>query len=119
MLNEARDQAALAAGGLELLEAAGDGLARVQKLVGRLRDVAVVAVDRGLQPADRAALQRQVDLVLTEIETVADETLVDDTLLQRVPRWLLPAGPVGSQLTPFRALGTGTLGISRAGGALV
>ena len=98
----------MVAGDLEQLEAAGAGLARVQQLVGRLRDVAVFAVDRGLQPADRAALQRQVDLALSEIDTVTDETMVDDGLLHKGGA---PASG-GEQRAPFRALSTGTLGIA-------
>jgi flagellin-like hook-associated protein FlgL len=114
MLNEARDQATVAAENLERLEAAGAGLARVQQLVGRLRDVAVVAVDRGLQPADRAALQRQVDLALSEIDTVADETMVDDSLLHKGGSAASgsPADSGGERLAPFRAIGTGALGIA-------
>lgn len=107
-LNEARDRAGRVAEDLIQLEAAGAGLARVQKLVGRLRDVAVVALDRGLHPADRATLQRQVDLVLTEIDTVADETLVDDGLLHDGAL----SGSGEPQATPFRAIGTSTLGIA-------
>jgi hypothetical protein len=110
-LNEARDQAALLAGGLEQLAAAGDGLGRVQKLVARLRDVAVVAVDRGLEPADRAALQRQLDLMLTEIDTVAEQTLVDESLFHVGAAMAASGGPLGASPTPFRALSTATLGI--------
>jgi flagellin len=108
MLNEVRDRAVLVAGRLEQLVAAGDGLTRVQKLVGRLRDVAVIAIDRSLQPADRATLQRQVDRVLTEIDTVAERTTMDDRLLR-------PGAETGtgeSQPTPYRAIGTATLGIA-------
>ena len=69
----------------------------------------MVAVDRGLQPADRAALQRQVDLMLTEIDVVADGTLVDESLLGTG----ISAGAAGeARPTPFRALSTGTLGIA-------
>jgi hypothetical protein len=112
VLNEARDQAAVVAAGLDQLEAAGAGLARVQQLVGRLRDVAVVAVDRGLQPADRAALQRQVDLALSEIATVADETLVDDDLALKGAPAPGSGASGGTQATPFRAISTGALGIA-------
>jgi flagellin len=111
LLHEMRDQAVRIAGDLEQFEAAGAGLSRVQQLVGRLRDVAVVAVDRRLQPADRAALQRQVDLMLSEIDTVADETLVDESLLHAGASTGAQNGPDGPKLTPFRALSTGTLGI--------
>ena len=107
ILNEARDRAGRMAEGLEQLETAGAGLTRVQKLVGRLRDVAVVALDRGLHPADRAMLQRQVDLVLTEIDTVADETMIDDGLLLKGT----VGGAGGTRLAPFRAIGTSMLGI--------
>ena len=112
MLHEARDQAARVAGGLEQVEAAGAGLSRVQQLVGHLRDVAVVAVDRGLQPADRATLQRQVDLMLTEIDTVADETLVDESLLHKGAPTGAAGGTDAPRLTPFRAITTGTLGLA-------
>ena len=108
ILNEVRDRVAGVAEGLDQLESAGAGLARVQTLVGRLRDVAVFAVDRGLQPADRAALQRQVDQALTEIDAVADQTLVDEALLHKGGS----ATAGGERLAPFRALGTGALGIA-------
>lgn len=109
VLHGARGRAAWAAEGLEQLEAAGGGLARVQKLVGRLRDVAVVAVDRGLQPADRATLQRQVDLMLTEIDTIAEGTTLDENLLHRGSTI---GASEGTSRTPFRALSTGTLGLA-------
>jgi flagellin len=113
ILNEARDQAAEVADDLDLLGAAGDGLARVQRLVGRLRDVAVVALDVTLQPAQRAAFQKQVDLLLGEIDVVATDTQVDQGLVRGGP--LPPAGasgPASRQLTPFRAISTGMLGLS-------
>jgi hypothetical protein len=107
-LHEARVRAGRVAGGLDQVAAAGDGLTQVQKLVGRLRDVAVVAIDRGLQPADRATLQRQVDLALAEIDTVSERTVIDDRLLR-----LGALDETGeSQPAPFRAIGTSTLGIS-------
>jgi flagellin-like hook-associated protein FlgL len=107
--DETRDLAEGAAEGIAQLEAAEAGLVRVQQLVARLRDAAVVAVDRGLHPASRAALQRQVDLVLAEIDSVADETLLDERLLR-------DDAPVSTgdtaQLLLFRAIGTVTLGIA-------
>ena len=110
-LSETRDQAARVGDGLATLEAAGDGLARVRHLVGRLRDIAVVALDRGLQPADRAALQRQLDRALTEIDHVARTTLVDDRLLRGGAA--RAAGDTGKrQLASFRAIGTTALGIA-------
>jgi hypothetical protein len=108
MLNEVRDRADGVVEGLDQLEAAGAGLAQVQALVGRLRDVAVFAVDRGLQPAERAALQRQVDQALTEIDAVAEQTLVDEALLHKGRS----ATAGGERLAPFRALGTGALGLA-------
>lgn len=108
ILNEARDRAAAIARGLDQLAAAGVGLVRVQQLIGQLRDVAVVAVDRGLRPADRASLQRRVDEALTEIDAVMDRTLVDEALLHKGGS----ATAGGERLAPFRALGTGALGIA-------
>jgi len=107
-LNEARDRAGQVAGSLELLATAGDGVTRVQKLVGRLRDVAVVATDRSLQPADRATLQRQVDLALSEIDTVSEQTTIEDGLLRPGPA----DGTRATRPVPFRAIGTPTLGIA-------
>jgi len=45
ILGDTREQAGLIASDLDQLDGANDGLARVQRLVGRLRDVAVVALD--------------------------------------------------------------------------
>lgn len=112
-LSDARDQAGRLADGLDQLEAAGDGLQQVQKLVRQLRDIAVVAVDRGLQPADRATLQRQVDQALGEIDTTSEQTTLDEGLLRDggpVPR---PADDDESrQRVPFRAIGTAMLGLT-------
>lgn len=118
ILGDTREQAALIAGDLDQLEAAGDGLARVKRLVGRLHDAAVVATDVTLQPAQRAALQRQVDLTLGEIETTANGTLLDEALLRGGRSSADPdgaSGPdgvAGSQPTPWRALGTAKLGLA-------
>lgn len=109
ILNEARDRAGRVAEGLKQLETAGAELARVQQLVARLRDVAVVALDRSIHPAERAALQRQVDLVLTDIDTVADETLVDGGLLHAE---VASVGAGGTRPTPFGAIGTSMLGLA-------
>lgn len=107
-MQETRDRASQLGERLELLEAAGAGLTRVQILVGRLRDAAVVAVDHGLQPADRATLQRQVDVMLTEIDTIADSTPVDEG---RLRTGTSTGASNEARLTPFRALSTGALGI--------
>ncbi len=118
ILNEARDLALQVGDGLDQLTTAGDGLTRVQKLVDRMRDMAVVAMDRSLEPAERARLQRAIDLSLTEIDEVADDTLLDGQLLQG------PAETVGtaqqsqasrSWPTPFRAIGASALGLSELG----
>jgi flagellin len=112
ILNEARGQAEQFATDLEHLDTAEAGLSQVQRLVGRLRDVAVVALDRGLQPAQRAGLQRQVDLALGEIDTVASETLVDQRLVRGGTPSALSNDAQESPLTPFRTIGTSLLGIS-------
>lgn len=112
-LNETRDEAGRLADGLSHLESAGDGLQQVQKLIGQLRDVAVVAVDRGLHPAERAALQRQVDEALGAIDTTAEQTTLDDGLLRDGGPILRPADGDGSQQrVPFRAISTAMLGLS-------
>jgi len=41
----------------------------------------VVALDRKLKPAQRLILQRQVELVLSEIDTIASDTRIDERLL--------------------------------------
>ena len=43
----------------------------VRRLVEQLRDVAVVSLDRSLEPAGRATLQRQVDRTLADIDDLA------------------------------------------------
>jgi hypothetical protein len=119
ILGDTREQAALIAGDLDQLEAAGDGLARVQRLVGRLRDATVVATDVTLQPAQRAALQRQVDLTLSDIDSIADGTQLDEALL-RGGRSVSggggsggPGAANGARPTPYRAIGTAKLGLAR------
>jgi hypothetical protein len=115
LLRGARDQAARVGGGLAQLAGASDGLARVQLLVGQLRDVAVVSLDWDLAPADRAMLQRQVDQTLTEIDAVAERTLVDDRLLHPGTTARATSGAEEREPTPFRAISTATLGISGLG----
>jgi hypothetical protein len=111
-LHDARDQAARSGGSLEQIAGASDGVARVQVLVGQLRDVAVISLDWALGAADRATLQRQVDRTLAEIDSVAERTLVDDRLLYPSTT----AGATGEtehrEPSPFRALGPATLGIA-------
>jgi flagellin-like hook-associated protein FlgL len=114
-LNEARDLAAQLAGDLDQLDTAGDGLSRVQRLVGRLRDVAVVSLDGALQPAQRAALQRQVDLTLAEIDTVANGTQVEERLLPGIRTagaGTAAPGPGDAQKVPFQAIGAAKLGLT-------
>jgi hypothetical protein len=112
LLSETRDRALEVGSSLEQLASAGDGLTQVQKLVERMRDAAVVAMDRSLQPPERARLQRQIDLALSEIDIVADDTLIDEALLQDrlAPPGADRAG--GARPTPFRAIGTAALGLS-------
>jgi flagellin-like hook-associated protein FlgL len=118
ILGDTRERAALIAGDLDRLDEAGDGLARVRRLVGRLHDVAVVATDVRLQPAQRAALQRQVDLNLSAIDTIANDTQVDEALLRGGRSASGPdgasgaGGTAGSQSMPYRAIGTAKLGLA-------
>jgi hypothetical protein len=112
LLHDARDQAARIGESLEQIAGVGDGVARVQLLVGQLRDVAVVALDRVLGPADRATLQRQVDRALAEIDSVAERTLVDDRLLYPSTTARATGGTEDRGPSPCRALGTATLGIA-------
>jgi hypothetical protein len=112
ILGDAREQAALIVGDLDQLDAAADGLTRVQRLVGRLRDAAVVGTDGTLQPVQRAALQRQVDLTLGDIDTAANGTQFDESLLRGAQTTLNPDGTPAGQPTPYRAIGTAKLGIS-------
>jgi flagellin-like hook-associated protein FlgL len=114
-LGEARDQATQIAGDLEHLDAATAGLNRVRRLLGRLRDMTVVALDASLQPPQRAALQRHVDTMLGEIDTVADDTLVDTNVLDAGTPATAANGSDAPQLTPFKAISTATLGISGLG----
>lgn len=116
ILNDVRDHAAQAAADLDLLGSAGDALARVQRLVGRLRDVAVVAMNVALQPPQRAALQKQVDLLLGEIDVASSDTEVDEDLLRGGSTvTATPAAPSERTLAPFRAIGTATLGLTDLG----
>lgn len=109
-LREVRDEASVLARSAEQLTAAGAAVNRVQRLVERLRDAAVVGLDRGIHPRDRAALQKQVDLSLREIDHTAEETLLNSTLLNgRAPGSLPDAVPLTP--VPFRAIGTGALGL--------
>jgi flagellin-like hook-associated protein FlgL len=118
ILGDTREQAVLIAGDITQLEWAGDGLSQVQRLVGRLRDVTVVATDVTLQPAQRAALQRQVDLTLGDIDTIANGTLLDEALLRGGRSTSVAdgmSGPDGGSRpapTPWRAIGTAKLGLA-------
>jgi flagellin-like hook-associated protein FlgL len=112
ILGDARERAALIAGDLDQLDAADDGLTRVQRLVGRLRDAAVVGTDGTLQPVQRAALQRQVDLTLGDIDAAANGTRFDESLLRGGQTTVNPDGTLSSQPAPYRTIGTAKLGIS-------
>jgi flagellin len=114
-LTEARDQVIQLAGDLDQLDVAGAGLAQVQGLVGRLRNIAVVALDGTIPPAQRAALQRQVDEMLGEIDTVANGTRVDEGLLgggASSAGVSSASGSDGAQPGSFRAIGTAMLGLA-------
>src|SRR6185295_13185515 len=75
--------------------------------------IAVVAVDRGLQPADRATLQRQVDQALGEIDTTSEQTILDEGLLRDGGPVMRPAdGDASRQRVPFRAISTAMLGLT-------
>jgi ElaB/YqjD/DUF883 family membrane-anchored ribosome-binding protein len=108
-LHEARDQAARIGVQLDGSEAAVAGLSQVQKLVARLNDMAVVGLGRGLPPGQRATLQRQVDQALHDIDTIASETLVDDSILRG--RFVADATDEPVPPTPFRSIGVAALGL--------
>jgi flagellin-like hook-associated protein FlgL len=122
VLNEARDQAERIGANLEQVETATTGLAGVDRLLGRLRDMVVVAAGRGLEPPQRAVLQRGVDQTLAEIDAIANETVLDQDLLRpglrtafssaqaRTTTATGQAGTGGPQ--PFRQLGTAALGLT-------
>lgn len=109
VLHETQEQAARIGVQLEQAEAAGDGLSQVQILVARLGDMAVVGLDRGMPPGQRAMLQRQVDQAVHDIDTIASETLVDDSMLRG--RFVADATGEPTQLTPFRSIGAAGLGL--------
>jgi hypothetical protein len=117
ILNEARDQAVEIGESLDQLESASTGASGVEKLLGRLRDIVVVAAGRGLEPAQRAALQRGVNQTLDEIDALAEETLLDPDLLRSGVRTVSSGVPVGQPGAnggpkPFRQIGTAALGLS-------
>ena len=120
VLNEAREQAEQIGSSLDQLETATTGLAGVEKLLGRLRDIVVVATGRNLEPSQRAVLQRGVDQTLAEIDNLADETLLDPNLLRpgvRTASSSMQATRSGQSSIaggpkPFRQLGTTALGLT-------
>jgi hypothetical protein len=115
LLNEARDQAGQIASELDQLGIASDGVTRVQRLVGRLRDMAVVGLDLNLQPPQRATIQRQVDALLDEIDLAANDIQVDDGLVHGGASSASSTGGVatdGPRLVPFRAISTAMLGLA-------
>jgi len=117
VLNEARDQAEQIGASLDQLESATTGAAGVEKLLGRLRDVVVVATGRGLEPSQRAALQRGVTQSLAEIDAIADGTLLDPDLLRAGVRTVSSGGRSGQSGAsggpkPFKQIGTVALGLS-------
>ncbi|MGE3268433.1 MAG: hypothetical protein AB7P40_06780 [Chloroflexota bacterium] len=111
ILNEARTQAEQIGKNLEQLATASRGVSRVVNLLDQLRDVTVAAVSRELAPAQRAALQRQIDQALGEIDAVASGTLVDERELRGAVR-PVSQGDDAPQLVPFRAIGTSALGLT-------
>lgn len=117
ILNEARDQAEQIGESLNQLESAATGASGVERSLGRLRDIVVVATGRGLEPAQRAVLQRGVDQTLAEIDALAEETLLDPDLLRTGVRTVSAAKQAGQTgmsggPRPFRQIGTAALGLS-------
>jgi hypothetical protein len=123
-LRQARDAAEQVAGHLEQLIGAHKSLGSVQKLVEQLRDVAVVGLDRSLAPTGRVTLQRQVDLSLADIDSLASSTPLDaraTSLPTVAPATVLPtaalaSGPADARpAASFTAIGTSALGIADLG----
>jgi flagellin-like hook-associated protein FlgL len=115
LLRQAGEAAEHLSASLEQIAGARSALGDVQKLVEQLRDVAVVSLDRSLQPMDRVALQRQVDRALSAIDTLAESTRLDTRI-----RGLKAIGGTGADRDvdataepAFSAIGTETLGIDR------
>jgi len=114
LLRQAGEAAEHLSASLEQIAGARSALGDVQKLVEQLRDVAVVSLDRSLQPMDRVALQRQVDRALSAIDTLAESTRLDT----RIPG-LKAIGGTGAdrdvdataEPAAVSAIGTETLGI--------
>jgi flagellin-like hook-associated protein FlgL len=116
VLNEARDHADRIATNLDQLEQATTGVAGVAKLLGRLKDIAVVASSRDVEPPKRAVLQRTLDQALAEIDTLANGTLVDPNQVRSSVRTVRSTSQqgqsaAGATLTPFRQIGTAALGL--------
>jgi hypothetical protein len=67
-LRQVREDADRLAVDMGRVASARRAVSSVQRLVEQLRDVAVVSLDRSMEPASRATLQRQVDRTLADIE---------------------------------------------------
>lgn len=114
VLNEAREQAEQIGAKLDQLETATKGAAGVEKLLGRLQDIVVVAAGRDVEPAQRAVLQRQLDQALSDIDGLAEETLAPPDLLRSSVRTVNRSGPPGAEdaPVPFKQIGSAALGLS-------
>jgi flagellin-like hook-associated protein FlgL len=108
-LHEAREHAARIGLRIEQVQTASEGVSWVQALVAQLGDIAVVGLDRALPPSQRAALQRQVDQTLQEIDTVSGDTPVDDSMLRG--RFVADVRGEQAALTPFRDISAAALGL--------
>jgi hypothetical protein len=106
-LRQVRDDADRLATELEQVVGARGAVGHVRQLVEQLRDVAVVSLDRSLEPANRAALQRQVDRTLADIDDLASGALPDT----------LATPALAAVTTPgtLPSIGTATLGIASLG----
>ena len=113
-LNEARNQAEQIGANLDQLETATKGAASVEKLLGRIQDIVVVAAGRDVEPAQRAVLQRQLDQTLADIDALAEGTLVRPDLLRLSVRTDVRSGQQGTDETPvpFKLIGSAALGLS-------
>ncbi|MCC7368682.1 MAG: hypothetical protein IT306_09675 [Chloroflexi bacterium] len=108
-LNEARDRAAQVGTGLEQLESAADSATTVKTLLAQLGDAVVVSTGHGMQPQERAALQRQVNELLGEIDSLADGTLFNQELLR--PGIRSASGQTATP-APFKQISTSALGLT-------
>jgi hypothetical protein len=109
-----------------MLDVADSGLSSIMNSLQRIRELAVVAQDNSLPAGDRTAMQSEVNALIAQITTVANNSSFDSTNLIGSPPYTLRTMGTSPSNTPrtftfiaatASALGVSTIDISTTGAA--